>query len=132
MRLLLDTHILVSLARSKLSEIAPEARAAISDAGNTLFVSAASLREIAIKTRIGKLNRIRPLDRLAGISKRSDSCISQLITGMPWLPSNRCPRRAILSIGSCSRNAPSKACVCSQPIACSRAIRWRGARRDAA
>lgn len=66
MRLLLDTHILVSLARSELSEIAPEARAAISDAGNTLFVSAASLWEIAIKTRIGKLDPIRPLDKLAG------------------------------------------------------------------
>ena len=66
MRLLLDTHILVAFARIELSAIDGKARAAIAEPRNTSFVSAASLGEIAIKTRIGKLDPMRPLEDLAG------------------------------------------------------------------
>ncbi|ARN81077.1 type II toxin-antitoxin system VapC family toxin [Methylocystis bryophila] len=54
MRLLLDTHaFLWWLAGDE--QLSPSARAAIADAENEVFVSAASAWEIATKHRIGKL-----------------------------------------------------------------------------
>ncbi len=54
MRLLLDTHALLwwLLDDSRLSA---SARAALADGSNTVFVSAASAREVAIKASLGKL-----------------------------------------------------------------------------
>ncbi len=54
MRLLLDTNIIVwwLLDRAKISRVAA---AAMADADNALFASAASAFEIAIKQQIGKL-----------------------------------------------------------------------------
>jgi PIN domain nuclease of toxin-antitoxin system len=43
----------------------PDIRRAIANNQNTLIASAASLWEIAIKTRLGKLDPLRPLDELA-------------------------------------------------------------------
>lgn len=55
MRLLLDTHVLLwSLADSP--ELSPDLRGKIVDPGNDVFVSAASVWEIAIKKRLGKLS----------------------------------------------------------------------------
>ena len=54
MNLLLDTQVLLWwLADSK--ELGKEARAAIQDGNNTIFVSAASAWEIEIKRALGKL-----------------------------------------------------------------------------
>ncbi len=54
MRLLLDTHVLLwCLADDPI--LPEEARVAIADSGNAVFVSAASAWEIAIKKAIGKL-----------------------------------------------------------------------------
>jgi PIN domain nuclease of toxin-antitoxin system len=53
-RLLLDTHILVWWDRD-LRRIPRQIRAAIEDGGNDVFVSAASVWEIAIKRASGKL-----------------------------------------------------------------------------
>jgi PIN domain nuclease of toxin-antitoxin system len=55
MRLLLDTHVLVALARPRRRELGGKMREAIASPANTSFVSAASLWEIAIKWRLGKL-----------------------------------------------------------------------------
>ena len=54
MRLLLDTHALIwwGLDDPRLGE---KARAAIADAGNEVFVSAASAMEVTTKHRLGKL-----------------------------------------------------------------------------
>ncbi|SNS19301.1 type II toxin-antitoxin system VapC family toxin [Rhodococcoides kyotonense] len=52
---LLDTNALLWLAKSPVS-IAREARAVLEDPANELFVSAASAWEIAIKTRLGRLD----------------------------------------------------------------------------
>lgn len=54
MRLLLDTHVLL-WALTDDRRLAPEARAAISDGRNAVFVSAASAWEITIKRALGKL-----------------------------------------------------------------------------
>ncbi len=55
MRLLLDTHVLLwALAESP--ELARDLRRKIADPGNDVLVSAASVWEIAIKKRLGKLD----------------------------------------------------------------------------
>ena len=56
MRLLLDTNILIPIARVRLADLSRSTLRAISDPGNVLFASIASLWEIAIKARIGKLD----------------------------------------------------------------------------
>ncbi|XAZ82030.1 type II toxin-antitoxin system VapC family toxin (plasmid) [Fibrella sp. ES10-3-2-2] len=58
MRLLLDTHILLWVLEEHPS-LSTQARDLIQDTANEVFVSSASLFEIAIKTRIGKLHTQR-------------------------------------------------------------------------
>lgn len=55
MRLLLDTHILLGLLKETLEATAPSVAAAMARPDIDACVSAASLWEIAIKTRLGKL-----------------------------------------------------------------------------
>jgi len=54
MRFLLDTHTLLWASNADPS-LSARARRIIEDGGNELFVSAASVWEIAIKVRLGKL-----------------------------------------------------------------------------
>jgi PIN domain nuclease of toxin-antitoxin system len=56
MRLLLDTQILIALARGDLAQLDARAASAVTSHENVLFASAASLWEIAIKTRLGKID----------------------------------------------------------------------------
>ena len=53
-RLLLDTHVLL-WAFEDNPELGPGAREAIADPGNEVFVSAATVWEIAIKRSLGKV-----------------------------------------------------------------------------
>ncbi|NKC14239.1 MAG: PIN domain-containing protein [Gammaproteobacteria bacterium] len=55
MNLLLDTHVLLWVLINE-PRLSAEARAAITDASNMVFVSAASVWEIAIKRALGKLH----------------------------------------------------------------------------
>jgi PIN domain nuclease of toxin-antitoxin system len=59
-RILIDTHIFLWWDR-KLRRISRPLRAAIEDEVNDVFVSAASVWEIAIKRAIGKLSFGRPI-----------------------------------------------------------------------
>jgi PIN domain nuclease of toxin-antitoxin system len=52
-KLLLDTHLLL-WAAGQSARLSPVARALISDAGNQLLFSAASIWEIAIKAGLGR------------------------------------------------------------------------------
>jgi PIN domain nuclease of toxin-antitoxin system len=67
MRLLLDAHIFLWWDRH-LSRIPPNLREAIEDPANDIFVSAASVWEIAIKRALGKLSFdasiVRTVERL--------------------------------------------------------------------
>lgn len=54
MRLLLDTHVLL-WALGDVGQLKPEAREAIADGRNLVFVSAASVWEASIKRQLGKL-----------------------------------------------------------------------------
>lgn len=64
MRLLLDTHILIAIARRKLQELDAGISSLVAASGNGLYASTASLWEIAIKTRLGKLDPGGPLEDL--------------------------------------------------------------------
>ena len=55
MRLLLDTNILIALTPRQYPTLSSRIKTAIRDTETTLFASVASLWEIAIKTRIGRL-----------------------------------------------------------------------------
>ena len=60
MRVLIDTHIFLWWDR-QLHSLCPPLRAAIADGANDVFVSAATIWEIAIKRAIGKLRFDRPI-----------------------------------------------------------------------
>ena len=55
MRLLLDTHIFLALAERRPANLPAVVAAALSEPDGEHFLSAASLWEIAIKNRLGKL-----------------------------------------------------------------------------
>jgi PIN domain nuclease of toxin-antitoxin system len=60
-RLLLDTHVLI-WAAARPNRVRAEARAAIEDAANTVYVSAVSAWETSIKIAAGKLRLPAPLE----------------------------------------------------------------------
>jgi PIN domain nuclease of toxin-antitoxin system len=64
--LLLDTNIVIALLPASSSALAPRLEAAIAEAGNVPIVSVVSLWEIAIKTRLGKLDAGMPPADVAG------------------------------------------------------------------
>jgi PIN domain nuclease of toxin-antitoxin system len=60
---LLDTHTLIWFLEGD-SQISPLAKSLVLDIDNQLFVSMASLWEMAIKTSIGKLTLTQPLEEI--------------------------------------------------------------------
>jgi PIN domain nuclease of toxin-antitoxin system len=64
MRLLLDTHIFLALIDRGVAKLPAAVAAALSDPAAEHFLSAASLWEIAIKTRLGKLKLTTRLEAL--------------------------------------------------------------------
>ena len=67
MRLLLDTHILLALLDQRTEKLPPSIRRVLADQANEFSLSAASLWEIAIKSRLGKLRVTQNLDLLPGL-----------------------------------------------------------------
>src|SRR5690349_7098273 len=70
MNLLLDTATLLWVC-SDPGSLSPVARSAYSDSGNNLFVGVASLWEIIVKNRLGKLPLPLPIDQMIDPLKRS-------------------------------------------------------------
>lgn len=62
MQVLLDTHVFLWWVNDD-KRLVESARAMIADANNTLYLSAASTWEIAIKVKIGRLQFSQPLER---------------------------------------------------------------------
>ena len=56
MKILLDTHVVLALLGKRLAREFPEFARRVADPGDICIVSVASLWEIAIKTRLGKLD----------------------------------------------------------------------------
>jgi PIN domain nuclease of toxin-antitoxin system len=59
MRLLLDSHILIALTRRETASL-PEIHQLLQSSASQIFVSTASLWEIAIKFRFAKLKLLQP------------------------------------------------------------------------
>ena len=70
MKILLDTATLLRIC-SDPSSLSPVARSTYADLQNTLFVSVASLWELIVKNRIGKLPLPLPIDQMIEPLKRS-------------------------------------------------------------
>ncbi|TCL74793.1 type II toxin-antitoxin system VapC family toxin [Rhizobium sp. BK251] len=62
MRFLLDTHVVLAIVQRELGVRFPVIETVLSEASSEVFVSVASLWEMAIKTRLGKLTPRLPLD----------------------------------------------------------------------
>lgn len=67
MRLLLDTNILVPIAADPVAVLGEKIDTLLDASGATLFFSVASLWEIAIKSRLGKLPLAVPLDAVPAL-----------------------------------------------------------------
>jgi PIN domain nuclease of toxin-antitoxin system len=66
MRCLLDTHMVIAVLRNDIHQRFPEAGSLVVSQGFSGFVSVASLWEIAIKSRLGKLDPGMELDAMPG------------------------------------------------------------------
>lgn len=66
MNLLLDSNIVVPLTRRELKKLNPKIVSLLESFEGFVYVSAASLWEIAIKTRLGKLDPLVPLEDIPG------------------------------------------------------------------
>ena len=77
MKYLLDTHVIIwyfedsQLLPKKIAELIDEPK-------NNVYISSASLWEIAIKMNLGKLNLTTPLNQLLDIIKNRDFKILQI------------------------------------------------------
>lgn len=67
MRLLLDTHIVVSIVNERTSDLPAGLRGMLADPESEFYLSVASLWEIAIKWRLGKLKRSSGLELLPDV-----------------------------------------------------------------
>jgi len=56
MKYLLDTHAIIWCIDKQVSKLSPKAREIILNPRNTIYISVASLWEIAIKSNLGKLD----------------------------------------------------------------------------
>ena len=64
MRLILDSHILLALSLGRLHQVSSPIEECLKRPETSAFASVASLWEIAIKTRLGKLDPGLPLESL--------------------------------------------------------------------
>lgn len=69
---LLDTHIFIALIETRFKELPPAVRAHIEISENELYLSVASLWEIAIKYRLGKLPLSAEMESLPEVAGRAN------------------------------------------------------------
>ena len=72
MRLLIDTHIFIGFARGTLKSAHPKLEAHVKNELNSCALSIASIWEIAIKTRLGKLDAGLPAENIAEFCRTAD------------------------------------------------------------
>ena len=77
MKYLLDTHTLIWLIEAS-SRISPEIRETLKFPGNSIYLSSASLWEIAIKTSLGKLDLKKPFEKLLADLNSTNIMILQI------------------------------------------------------
>ncbi|MBM3609055.1 MAG: type II toxin-antitoxin system VapC family toxin [Alphaproteobacteria bacterium] len=72
MKLLLDTHVLLAAMNGRLERRYRQIAKALGEPENTAVASVASIWEIAIKTRLGKLDPGMPLDMIAAFCEHAN------------------------------------------------------------
>ena len=77
MKYLLDTHTLIWLIEAS-SKISSEIKEALRFPGNSVYLSSASLWEIAIKTGLGRLDLKKPFEKLLIDLKSTNIVILQI------------------------------------------------------
>ena len=82
MQLLLDTHIFIAFARGSLSATYPKLAVHVKSGENVCFLSVASIWEIAIKTRLGKLDAGLPPEEV------TDFCQATAVQLLPIIASH--------------------------------------------
>jgi PIN domain nuclease of toxin-antitoxin system len=80
MRLLLDTHVLLSLADDNIAALPREAQEALSSPRNSVFQSVASLWEAAIKHRLGKLPLPCPIEEWPTVLEQLGVATVEVVT----------------------------------------------------
>ena len=80
MRILLDTHVLIWYLEGN-QNLARPSRQLILDSNNSIFVSIASLWEIAIKTSVGKLKVSRSLSDILPVLYDQSIDVLQIMPG---------------------------------------------------
>lgn len=81
MRLLLDTNVVLLLLRQDLQRQHPKLAATLIDPATVALVSVACLWEVAIKTRLGKLDPGMPLENIAEFLARLGSSLLSIEPG---------------------------------------------------
>jgi PIN domain nuclease of toxin-antitoxin system len=79
LKILLDTHVWLWM-QAEPQKLGPLARQVVGDAGNELLFSAASVWEIAIKVRVGKLRLPEPVSRYVPSRMQSSGVSALLVT----------------------------------------------------
>lgn len=104
MKLLLDTHIVLALVEDRLDLFDPTVTARVSAPGSVLHASVASLWEITIKWRLGKLDLRTPPELLAPMLRSGGIVVlaiedRHVVTPCDPIPETRDPfDRLLLSI----------------------------------
>lgn len=87
-RLLIDTNVIVWMLLGARDRVAPAATATLEDDGNRIFVSAASVWEIAMKRSLGKLEIEDGWERWMGRTGLEPLPITAIhaagVERMPW------------------------------------------------
>lgn len=84
MRLLLDTHIVVSVVNERTADLPAKLRGVLANSRSEFYVSVASLWEIAIKWRLGKLKLSSDLALLPDVL--TSSCLELIPIIAPAWP----------------------------------------------
>ena len=126
MRFLLDTSVLIVLARRELHKLDARIVTAVLAPENLSFASAASLWEIAIKTRLGKLDPELALDDLPDYFEAIG--LNSLVINHRHAVKSLVPEPAIRDplTGSCLLSVEWKTCAWSQSTARYRFTHSRG------
>lgn len=111
MKLLLDTHVFLGIADLGSARLPDEMLNAMTHASAKLYASVASLWEIAIKTRLGKLELwLHPAALVDLCTAASATILPIQAPHVPWSISSRNPERGIRSIASSWRRPTSSRC----------------------
>ena len=86
MRILIDTHFVISLADDRIEESSLPHRSVILDRSSEVFISVASLWEVSIKSRIGKLPLRNPVVDWPGILEKAGARILPVELGHIFSP----------------------------------------------